>query len=143
MLKHRPPPFDACEARQILATPLALNSADRSLAELYPRWRAAIAEWDAISDRLEKQSAGDSYALRRGLASVAKEREALQTQILAIVGYGPAGAVAKLAVLHTMTRSGGTDATRTAMAEAIAVLALAHGIEPYDYREACDSSCEL
>ncbi|MGE3366766.1 MAG: hypothetical protein AB7I34_25360 [Rhizobiaceae bacterium] len=45
-----------------------------------------------------------------------------------------AGAIVKLAALRTMTRNGETDATKTAMAEAIAVLALAHGVEPYDYR---------
>ena len=55
-------------------------------------------------------------------------------KIIAMTAYGFAGAVAKLAVLRTMTRIGETDATRAAMAEAIAVLARSHGIETYDYR---------
>lgn len=131
--RNRSAPADLDRVRQILNAPIAINSADRSLIELYPRWRTSMAEWDAICGRLEK-SDGDSYALRRGLASVAREREALEAEIIAIVGYGPAGAVAKLTVLRTMTRSGETDATKTATAEAIAVLALAHGIEPYDYQ---------
>lgn len=134
MSNHNPPaPADLDRVRQILNAPIAINSADRSLMELYPRWRAAMAEWDAICDQIEK-SAGDSYALRRGLATVSREREALEAQILAVSGYGPMGAIVKLATLRTIIRSGETDATRAATAEAIAVLALAHGIEPYDYR---------
>jgi hypothetical protein len=46
----------------------------------------------------------------------------------------PLGFYQSVAVLRTMIRSGDTYATHAAMAEAIAVLALAHGIEPYDYR---------
>ncbi|MGE4249033.1 MAG: hypothetical protein AB7F09_06570 [Parvibaculaceae bacterium] len=107
--------------------------ADQKLLALYPRWRAAMAEWDAINDQLEADGC-NGYVLRRGLESVGRERERLEAQILAVSGYSPAGAIVKLTALRTMTRNGDTDATKAAMAEGIAVLALAHGIEPYDYR---------
>ena len=108
------------------------NAADERLLALYPRWRALMAEWDAVGDRLEEAGCA-GYALHRQLASVTEELRAIEAQIIGAGGFGPVGAIAKLTALRTMARSGTTDAIHAATAEAIAVLATSIDIEPYDY----------
>lgn len=108
------------------------EAADEKLLALYPRWRALMAEWDVVGDRIEETDCA-GYALHRQLASVTEELRAIEAQIIGAGGFGPIGAIAKLAALRTMARSGTTDAVHAATAEAIAVLARSIDIEPYDY----------
>lgn len=111
-----------------------LSAADLLLLELYPSWRHAMAEWDGVYDRLEETDY-PGYALRRRVASINCELRAIEAQIASVKGNGPAGAIVKLAVLRTMTRSGTTTPAHVMADEAIALLARSAGLEPYDYRE--------
>ncbi len=119
-------------AARHLSAPIGLNPTDERLLALYPRWRALMAEWDAVSDRIEETDCA-GYALHRQLASVTEELRTIEAQIIGAGGYGPIGAIAKLAALRTMARSGTTDAIHAATAEAITVLARSIDIEPYEY----------
>lgn len=108
------------------------DAADERLLALYPRWRALMAEWDVVGDRIEETDCA-GYALHRQLASVTDELRAVEAQIIGAGGFAPTGAITKLTALRTMARSGTTDAIHAATAEAIAVLTRSINIEPYDY----------
>lgn len=111
-----------------------LTAADLLLFELYPAWRQTMTEWDSVCDRLEETDY-PGYALRRRLSTANSELRSLEAQIASITGYGPAGAIVKLTVLRTMTRSGSDDVAHAVANETIALLAKSAGLEPYDYRE--------
>ncbi len=112
----------------------SLSASDIALLELYPVWRHAMTGWDSVSDRIEETDY-PGYAIRRRLATANAELRAIEAQILAVKGFGPVGAVVKLTVLRTMSRSGGNDVTHVAANDAVALLAQCTGLEPYDYRE--------
>jgi hypothetical protein len=120
------------ERCQLVHAPVRMNTADERLLALYPRWRALMVEWDATSDQIEETDCA-GYALHRAVASVSEELRTIEAQILGIGGFGPIGAIAKLAALRTMARSGTTDAIHAATAEAVSVLARSIDLEPYDY----------
>lgn len=112
----------------------SLSAADLLLLELYPAWRHAMAEWDSVYDRLEEIDY-PGYALRRRVSSINAELRTIEAQIASVQGNGAAGAIVKLTVLRTMTRSGTTTPAHVMADEAIALLARSAGLEPYDYGE--------
>lgn len=115
-----------------------MSAADLMLLELYPVWRRTMTEWDSVYDRMEDTDY-PGYALRRRVATVNSELRSLEAQITSIGSYSAAGAIVKLTVLRTMTRSGDDGPAHAMADEAIALLARCAGLEPYDYREGARS----